>query len=91
MSDTLARRLHALGCDGRTADEVEADMSRMLERHQVPPSALRSDPLEWLAAETRCAACGEIDRCHRYLAGGDDEPAEFCANATEFAGLKTRE
>jgi hypothetical protein len=90
MSDTLMRRVYALGCDSRTAERVQTDMGRMLERHGVSAAALRADPLEWLAAETRCAACGEIDRCHRYLAGGRDEPAEFCANATEFAALRDR-
>lgn len=90
MSDTLARRLYALGCDSRMPDRVQADMGRMLERHDLPAAALRADPLAWLAAETRCAACSAIDRCHRYLAGGNDDPAEFCANAGEFAALRDR-
>ncbi|MGD9511809.1 MAG: DUF6455 family protein [Geminicoccaceae bacterium] len=90
MTDTLAHRLRALGRDSRTADRVQADMGRMLERHDVSAVALRAHPLEWLAAETRCAACGAVERCHRYLGGEDDEPAEFCANATEFAALRGR-
>ena len=90
MSDTLARRLYALGCDFRMPDRVQADMGRMLERHGVSVAALRADPLEWLAAETRCAACSEIERCHRYLTGGNDDPAEFCANVTEFAAHQGR-
>jgi hypothetical protein len=60
----------------------------MLGRHSLSAAALRADPLEWLAAETRCAACSAVERCHRYLAGRVDEPAEFCANASEFAALK---
>lgn len=91
MSDTLANRLYALGCDSRTADRAQADMGRMLERHDVSAATLRADPLEWVVAETRCAACSETDRCHRYLAGGNDDPAEFCANAAEFASLQNRE
>ena len=90
MTDTLAQRLHALGCDSRTVGRVEADLTRMLERRGMPAAALRADTLEWLAAETRCAACREIDRCHRYLAGEIDEPAEFCANASDFAALQGR-
>jgi hypothetical protein len=38
-------------------------------------------PLELLDAETRCAACAETGRCRRFLAGGADQPGEFCPNA----------
>jgi Family of unknown function (DUF6455) len=91
MTDSLAHRLYALGCDSRSAARVEGDMVRMLQRQGLSAAKLRADPLEWLAAETRCAACGEIERCWQYLAGGTDDPAEFCANAGEFAALRGRD
>ena len=90
MTAQRADRLYALCSDTRTAARVEADMSRMLERRGLSPAALRADRLEWLAAETRCAACDEVDRCHRYLDGGNDQPDEFCANAGEFVVLQRR-
>lgn len=80
MTDSVADRLYALCSDTRTADRVTVDMSRMLQRQGPSAAALRDDPLAWLTARTRCAACGEVERCHRYLAGGEDDPAEFCAN-----------
>ena len=88
MTDTCTQRLYALASDFRTAARVEADMAGMLERQGLSAAKLRSDPLEWLAAQTRCGACGAIDRCHQYLTHGSDDPAEFCANAGEFAALE---
>jgi hypothetical protein len=90
MTAQRADRLYALCSDTRTAARVEADMSRMLERRGLPAASLRADRLEWLAAQTRCAACGEVDRCHRYLDGAGDAPEEFCANAAEFSALRGR-
>ncbi len=91
MTDSVADRLYALCSDGRTTDRVAADMGRMLERRGSSVAALRDDPLEWLAAQTRCAACGAVERCHRYLERGNDDPAEFCANSAEFASLRAAE
>lgn len=91
MTDSIADRLYSFCSDTRTADRVVADMSRMLELQGATAAALRGDPLEWLAAQTRCAACGEVERCHRYLAGGQDDPAEFCNNSAEFAALRPAE
>lgn len=87
MTDSVADRLYALCSDTRTAARVAADMGRMLERQGSSAARLRDDPLEWLAAQTRCAACGAVERCHGYLDHGSDDPAEFCANSAEFASL----
>lgn len=87
MTDSVADRLYAFCSDTRTAERVAADMGRMLERRGSSASALRDDPLERLAAQTRCAACGEVERCHTYLEGSNDDPAEFCANSDEFASV----
>ena len=87
MPDSVADRLYAFCSDTRTADRVAADMGRMLERRGSSAARLREDPLEWLAARTRCAACGEVERCQGYLDGGNDDPAEFCANSAEFASV----
>jgi hypothetical protein len=88
MTDSRADRLYALCSDTRTAARVEADLTGMLERRGLSPAAVRADRLEWLAAQTRCAACDEVDRCHHYLDGGNDEPDEFCANSGELAALR---
>ncbi len=90
MTDSVADRLYAFCSDTRTAERVAADMGRMLERRGSSAARLREDPLEWLAAQTRCAACGEVGRCRSYLDGGKDDPAEFCANAAEFASLPAK-
>lgn len=88
MTESAAERLHAFCTDSRTADRVMADMGRMLELQGATAAALRGEPLEWLAAQTRCAACGAAERCHRYLEGGQDDPAEFCPNTAEFTALR---
>mgnify|MGYP001499158609 CR=1 FL=1 len=90
MTEPSLDRLYALCCDTRTADRVEADMTRMAAKQGAAVAALRADRLEWLAAQTRCAACDAVERCHDYLDGASDEPEEFCANAGEFAALADR-
>lgn len=88
MSYSLAHRLYALCSDTRSTERVHADMGRMLERRGVSVAALQADPHQWLEAKTRCAACANIDRCHSFLDGGADDPAEFCGNTEEFATLR---
>ena len=86
MPDDLARRIKALGQDARTAARVAADMRAMARRLGADVAKMRArEPLESLAAETCCAACDVVGRCHDYLAGGDDRPEEFCPNAARFA------
>ena len=88
MPDDLVERVKALGRDPRTAARVEADMGAMARRFGLDAGSLRpSEPLEMLAAETCCAACAEVRRCHAFLAGHGDRPEEFCANADRFAEL----
>lgn len=87
MADDLAHRLRALGQPEEVA-RVEADIGAMLGRHGLDLDTLRAAaPLEALAAETCCAACGELERCHRFLAGVEDRPEEFCPNAATFGEL----
>lgn len=82
MPDDLIRRVQAIGQDAQTAARVEADFAAMARRHGVDAAALRATaPLETLAAETCCAACRELPRCHRFLAGALDRPEEFCPNS----------
>lgn len=88
MSYSLAHSLYALCSDTRDAERVETDMGRMMELHEVAPADLRDDPHRWLEAKTRCAACAGVDRCHSYLAGGIDDPSEFCGNSAAFTALK---
>jgi hypothetical protein len=94
----LAQRIRALGADmagaERTSDRVEADMGAMIRRFGLDLEQLRkASPLEALAAETCCASCDSVGRCHGYLAGAPDRPEEFCPNAATFAelGRKTDE
>lgn len=88
----LAQRLQALGHDPATAAaegrRVSADMGAMLRRFGLDAERLRAEaPLEALVAETRCGACGDVERCHRHLAGAPDRPEEFCPNAPLFGEL----
>ena len=88
MPDDLIRRVQAIGQDARAAARVEADLGVMARRHGVDEAALRvTAPLEMLAAETCCAACEELARCHRFLAGAPDRPEEFCPNSGRLAAL----
>ena len=88
----LATRIRALGSDAPSADaasrRVAADMSAMMARFGLDPGQVRTAaPLEILAAETCCASCREIERCHRYLEGTADVPEAFCPNAGSFDEL----
>lgn len=88
MPDDLVRRVQAIGQDAQTAARVEADLGAMARRHGVDAAALHATaPLEMLAAETCCAACEELARCHRFLAGAADRPEEFCPNSGRLAAL----
>ncbi len=88
----LAQRIQALGVDTDAAEEatrrVEADITRMILRFGLDPVQLReAASLELLAAETRCASCREVERCHGYLNGAADRPDEFCPNTATFEDL----
>lgn len=88
MPDDLIRRVQAIGQDAQTASRVDADFAAMARRHGLDAAALRATaPLETLAAETCCAACDELSRCHRFLAGAPDRPEEFCPNSGRLAAL----
>ena len=88
----LATRIRALGPDAGSADvasrRVVTMMGAMMTRFGLDPEQVRdAAPLEVLAAETCCASCREIERCHRYLEGTADEPEAFCPNAGSFDEL----
>ena len=88
----LATRIRALGPDAGSADvasrRVAAMMGAMMTRFGQDPEQVRdAAPLEVLAAETCCASCREIERCHRHLDGAADAPEAFCPNAATFAEL----
>lgn len=88
MPDDLVRRVQAIGHDAETATRVEADLRAMARRHGVDAEVVRATaPLEMLAAETCCAACEELARCHRFLAGASDRPEEFCPNSGRLEAL----
>jgi hypothetical protein len=89
---TLEERVQALGFDPAAASwvrrRVQTYLAAMGRTFGLEIARLRERlPLEFLAAETRCAACGETARCRRFLAGGAGEPREFCANADLFEEL----
>ena len=88
----LAQRIQALGVDTvvaeRTSRRVETDMAEMIRRFGLHPAQLReAASLELLAAETRCASCRDVGRCHAYLDGAADRPEEFCPNSATFDEL----
>jgi hypothetical protein len=88
----LAQRIQALGVGTvaaeRTSRRVETDMAEMIRRFGLDPARLREvASLELLAAETRCASCRDVDRCHGYLDGAADRPEDFCPNAASFDEL----
>ena len=88
----LATRIRALGPDAGSADvasrRVVTMMGAMMTRFGLDPEQVRdAAPLEVLAAETCCASCREIERCHRHLDGAVDAPEAFCPNAATFAEL----
>jgi hypothetical protein len=90
--ETLEQRVQALGFEPAAAPwvrrRVQAYLTAMGQTFGLEIAGLRERfPLEFLAAETRCAACGETARCRRFLAAGADEPREFCANADLFGEL----
>ena len=95
QGDTLEQRIQALGFDATTApwvrERVGAYLAAMVCHFGLDFERLQDRfQLELLAAETRCAACGETARCRRFLAGagGDDRPEEFCPNAPLLSELK---
>jgi hypothetical protein len=95
LGDVLERRVRALGfADAAVSPwvraRVDAFLPAMLQRLGLDPRRVRDRfPLELLAAETRCAACGETGRCRRFLAGaaGADPSPAFCPNAPLFCEL----
>ena len=91
MADSVADRLYAFCSDGRTADRVGCSSGSPPRRRGSSAAGLGEDPLEWLAARSRCAACSEVERCQGFLDGGNDDPAEFCANSAELASLRPAE
>ena len=89
----LTERIRALGGTADAAADaavrVTADMGAMLRRFGLDSAELRrTEPLEILAAETRCVSCGDVGRCHGFLDGAPDEPEAFCPNAASFAALR---
>ena len=93
VGGALAERVRALvgaaGAAEEVALRVTADMGAMLRRFGLDAAELRrTEPLEMLAAETRCASCGDVGRCHGFLDGAPDEPEAFCPNAASFAALR---
>jgi hypothetical protein len=94
----LERRVQALGADAAAARwigaRVETYFKTMLRRFRLSPAQVqRLFPLEVLTAEARCARCGDIGRCRRFLAGAAEKkerPAAFCPNARLFGQLRQR-
>jgi hypothetical protein len=89
---TLDQRVQALGVDPAAAlwvqRRVQTYLGLMGRTFGLQLADLRERfPLDLLAAETRCAACAETARCRRFLAGGADEPREFCPNAAWLGEL----
>jgi hypothetical protein len=75
----LVQRVRALGFDLAAAPwvrrRVQAYLAAMGRKFGLAIAGLRERfPLEFLAAETWCAACGEIARCRRFLAGDIRDP-----------------
>jgi hypothetical protein len=94
--ETLEQRVQALGRDPATArrvrQRVQTYLALMGRTYGLEVESLRErSPLELLAAEMRCAACAETARCRRFLAGGADEPGEFCPNAAWLKSLARQE
>lgn len=93
VGDRFEQRIGALGFDAAVVpwvrDRVNAFMTAMLRDFGLDRARLGERArLELLAAETRCAACREVGRCRRFLAGAaDDTPQAFCPNARLFREL----
>ena len=88
----IAQRVQALGHGDADAQaigrRVQADIASMIARFGLDAELSRGQAtLERLVAETRCASCGELERCHRFLDGAADEPKEFCPNAGMFGEI----
>jgi hypothetical protein len=94
----LERRVQAFGADAAAArwigTRVDTYLTAMLHRFGLSPARVqRRFPLELLMAQARCARCGDIGRCRRFLAGAaekSERPAAFCPNARLFHELHWR-
>ena len=89
---TMEQRVQALGFDPVAASwvrqRVQAYLAAMGRTFGLDIAGLRDRfPLEFLAAETRCAACDETARCRRFLARDGDQPRAFCPNSGLFVEL----